>query len=275
MTVPPVPDLLAWLHLAIALIGSFNCLLLAFVLLYFYRDPFHSERYLASWLALLALYFGLMPNLLSPMMMLPTYALQYFALPCLYLYLSAQLRQRKARAGRHLLLPTTVFLYTLLTAWLHADHRLWAHLEADGFLLVLLPLGAVAQYLYYARATWRLWQRWSPHDNAAPPRPGAPNYAWLLTLTITSGLVWLLRLIGTSLPLWTHRPLAPWMVVSKRITVIGLLLFGLFYGLRQLTTSAWQQRRRSSSGRDAGGAPTDAVLDAEERAFLRDLNKKH
>lgn len=272
---PPVLDLLTWLHLGIALIGGFYCLLLAILLLYFYRDPFRSERYLASWLALLALYFGLMPNQLPAAVLLPIYTLQFFALPCLYLYLEAQLRRRRVRVGWHLVIPAALFLYALATVQFHLVHHLGGHLEADGYLLVLLPLGAVAQYLYYARATWQLWRRWGYPNATESARPRAQNYAWLLTLTITSGLVWLLRLIGVSMPLWTGKPIAPWFTVSKRIAIIGLLLFGLAYGLRQITTSAWLQRRQTRPRQKSRKPRSQSVLSSEELAFLRDLNKKN
>ncbi|MBY6226101.1 hypothetical protein [Ferrimonas balearica] len=274
MTVPPVPDLLTWLHLGIALIGSFNCLLLAILLLYFYRDPLRSERYLASWLALLALYFGLMPNLLPPAMLLPAYALQFFALPCLYLYLCAQLRQRKVKTEQHLLLPALLFLYALITALLHDGHHLWSHMDAEGLLLILLPVGAIAQYLYYAGATWLLWRRWAHPGATASARPNTPRYSWLMVLMITSGLVWLLRLIGVAVPLWTGQPIPAWMLVSKRITIVSLLLFGLAYGLSQITASAWGLRRQARTNSDARRQPPESVLSSEELAFLRDLNKK-
>lgn len=272
---PPVLDLLTWLHLGIALIGSFYCLLLAVLLLYFYRDPFRSERYLASWLALLALYFGLVPNQLPSTVLLPAYTLQFFALPCLYLYLEAQLRRRRVRAGWHLTIPAALSLYALATVQFHVSHQMGGHLEADEYLLALLPLGALAQYLYYARATWQLWRRWGYPNATTSARPRTQNYAWLLTLTITSGLVWLLRLIGVSIPLWNGQPLAPWVHVSKRIAIIGLLLFGLAYGLRQITSSVWVQRRRTRPRTKARKPRSESVLSPEELTFLRDLNKKN
>ncbi|MBY6187464.1 hypothetical protein KUV89_12610 [Marinobacter hydrocarbonoclasticus] len=276
MTVPPVLDLLTWLHLGIALIGGINCLLLALFLRYLYRDPIQSERYLAAWFALLALYFSFsfLPGLLSQAILVPLYALQFFALPCLYLYLNSQLRQRKAPAGWHLKLPLALVLATIILMALRQYYPVWAEVWSEGVLVLLLPAGAVAQFVFYLRAALADWRQFARPRRSLSASGRDLRRTWLMVLASTATLVWLLRLVGTLLPLWLDATLPPWLDLALRIAIIGLLLFSLAYGLRQITNAAWLRRHQPSPELTPPKRASESILSSEELAFLRDLNKE-
>ncbi|MBY5993320.1 hypothetical protein [Ferrimonas balearica] len=273
MTVPPVMDLLTWLHLGIALVGGINCLLLAAFLRYLYRDPYRSERYLAAWFALLALYFlfPFAPWLLSPMQILPLFALQFLALPCLYLHLNSQLRRRRAEPGWHLGLPLALVLATLalvmLPTW--AEKLGWN----QGLLLVLLPLGAVSQFGFYLLALLRDWRRWGRPRRSLSASGRDLRRRWLLVLAVTASLVWLLRLSSALLPLSLGGPLPAWLNLAIRLAIVLLLLFSLAFALRQITSAAWLRRRQPSPEVHPPKRASESILSSEELAFLRDLNR--
>ncbi|MBY6019579.1 hypothetical protein [Ferrimonas balearica] len=275
MTVPPVLDLLTWLHLGIALFGGINCLLLALFLRYLYRDPFQSEHYLAAWFGLLSLYFGFsfLPSLLSQPVLLPLYGLQFLALPCLYLYLNSQWRQQRAAPGWHFVLPSGLILAIIALVLWRQTHAHQHESVSEGLLVVLLPLAAVSQYAYYLSAALRDWQRWGRPRRSLSASGRDLRRSWLMVLATTASLVWLLRLLGTLLPLLWQDPLPAWLDLALRLAIIGLLLFSLAFGLRQISNAAWLRRHQPSPEFHPPKRASESILNSEELAFLRDLNR--
>ncbi|GAA4889778.1 hypothetical protein [Ferrimonas pelagia] len=262
-------DITTLLHLTIALFGGLNCLLLALFLGYLYRDPYQSQRYLALWFVLMALYFfyeisaWLLPIWLIPLLS----ALHFFALPSLYLHLRCQIEQRFVRPGRHLLLACPlVALQAFAAVWLPLQ-------QAHHGIYFILWLLALLQLLGYVSLGIRLW-RSAPLSRRQHSASGRDlRLRWLLSLTLCAMLIWLLRLLDTFYQLLLSEPLPATWQLALRGTVLLLMIVSWLVGLRQISLAAWYRREQPSPEIHPPRRSSEALLNSEELAFLQELNR--
>lgn len=276
----------------LSLFGGLHCLALASYIRFFYRTTDNSSHILASFLALIALYFltgmlnkdnspiplHILFNLLNP--------LYFLLMPLLYLYCKRCLQPTNEPLGlsKHYWPAIVTALFAMLDfsmrVQLHQSSGVKIDLFDNNFNIsqweILLPALLSLQTCFYFGALWSLFQQQQQFHTGLATEAHIKlteiRLSWLVGLTGAMLLNWLTRVLVVIFPFYFGDHLSLLSHALPRLTLLLSMYLLAVYGLQHITRSAYL------SGRLTAQAPTattsnESLLTDEEYAFLQEIQQ--
>lgn len=262
----------------LSLLGGLHCLALSLYAHFAHRGNANQQRLLTALFAIMALYFftGLFNRDNTPapihllfLLLLPLY---FLLMPALYQYLKLQLRPAASpKLPLKHLLPSMFAMLLVVLLWLFNPSlitglALLGYQPSLNWGSLLLPLLLLMQTALYLVLVLQLMKRHYQAPNELDSRLQQLGNHWLLILTLTLILTWLVRNIAVLLTLFFGDQFSVVAQAVPRLALLLTLYLLAIYGLNQLTRAAYLRER---SPRNA--SMPKQPLDKEELDFLNEI----
>ncbi|GGE90801.1 hypothetical protein [Shewanella carassii] len=262
----------------LSLLGGLHCLALSLYAHFAPQGNANQQRLLTALFAIMALYFftGLFNRDNTPapihllfLLLLPLY---FLLMPALYQYLKLQLRPAASpKLPLKHLLPSMFAMLLVVLLWLFNPSlitglALLGYQPSLNWGSLVLPLLLLMQTALYLVLVLQLMKRHYQAPNELDSRLQQLGNHWLLILTLTLILTWLVRNIAVLLTLFFGDQFSVVAQAVPRLALLLTLYLLAIYGLNQLTRAAYL---REHSPRNA--SMPKQPLDKEELDFLNEI----
>ncbi|WP_434927360.1 hypothetical protein [Shewanella sp. HL-SH2] len=274
----------------LSLLGGVHCLGVALFIRYSYQGQTTDNQSLAGILGLIGFYFltGLFTQESSPipihLLLTLCYPIYFLLMPLLYIYSKQSLHGDNYQANffKHFMAAMLAAILTCsaiffglginLQASNTAIHSLAELSHINAFVLILPGL-MIIQTGFYFTMIYRLLRQTNQQNNNSnnsDPLLNDIRLRWITILALGMLINWLVRLTIVYLPFYSGSMVSILPQAITRLSLLVTMYILAFYGLHQVTRTAYFSRRAIQSDSN-NTVNNQQVLDADELSYLQDV----